>query len=80
VAYALLTGRPPCGGQTLIEKVTRIRQVAPEKPTKYQLSIPALFEGVVLKLLAKQPEERYQSAAEAVQELERVGKFSGAGE
>src|SRR5262245_2179941 len=76
-AYALLTGRPPGEGQTLIERVTRIRQVAPEKPTKYQMSVPSMFEGVVMKLLAKEPKDRYQVAAELVQELERVGKFNG---
>ncbi len=75
--YALLTGRPPCGGKTLIEKITRIRQVAPEKPTKFQMSIPSMFEGVVLKLLAKEPKDRFQTAAELVKELERVGKYSG---
>jgi serine/threonine-protein kinase len=76
-AYALLTGRPPFEGATLAEKVTRIRQTPPEKPTKYQLSIPGQFEGVVLKLLAKRPEERYQTATELLAELTRVGKFQG---
>jgi serine/threonine protein kinase len=73
-AYALLTGRPPFEGATLVEKITRIRQGSPERPTKYQLSIPAAFEGVVLKLLARAPEDRYQSAAELLRELERVGQ------
>jgi serine/threonine-protein kinase len=75
--YALLTGHAPGEGKTLIERVTRIRQVAPEKPTKYQMSIPPMFEGVVLRLLAKEPKDRYQTAVEVVKELERVGKFSG---
>jgi serine/threonine protein kinase len=75
--YALLTGHAPGEGQTLIEKITRIRQVAPEKPTKYQMSIPPMFGGVVVKLLAKEPKDRYQAAAEVVRELERVGKFCG---
>ncbi len=75
--YALLAGRPPFEGATIAEKVTRIRQVAPEKPTKYQMSIPAQFEGVVMKLLAKRPEDRYQTAAELLAELTRVGKFQG---
>ncbi len=66
--YALLTGRPPFTGTTLVEKITRIRQGTPEKPTKFQMSIPGLFEGVVLKLLAKQPEQRYQSAAALIKE------------
>ena len=75
--YALLTGRPPFEGTTLIEKITRIRQDAPVKPTKFQMSIPSAFEGAVLKLLAKRPEDRSQSAAEFVKELERIGKFNG---
>ena len=70
--YALLTGRPPFEGTTLVEKITRIRQTAPDKPTKYQMSIPAMFEGVVLKLLAKDPKDRYQTAA-------GVGQGAGAG-
>ncbi len=77
-AYALLAGRPPFEGATLAEKITRIRQGTPERPTKYQLSIPAGFEGVVLKLLARRPEDRYQSAAELVRELERVGRANRA--
>lgn len=75
--YALLTGRAPCGGTTLVEKISHIRQTVPEKPTKFQMSIPGQFEGVVLKLLAKQPDQRYQSATELVKELERVGRFNG---
>jgi serine/threonine protein kinase len=75
--YALLTGHAPGAGKTLVEKVTRIRQVVPEKPTKFQMSIPSTFEGVVMKLLAKEPKDRYQTAADLVRELERVGKFSG---
>jgi serine/threonine protein kinase len=76
-AYALLTGRPPFGGTTLVEKVSRIRQTMPEKPSKFQMSIPSQLEGVVLKLLAKRPEDRHQSATELLKELTRIGKFSG---
>jgi serine/threonine-protein kinase len=75
--YALLTGRPPFEGKTLIEQITKIRLHEPVKPSKYQMSIPPLLETVVLKLLAKKPEDRYQSAAELLRELERVGKFAG---
>jgi serine/threonine protein kinase len=75
--YALLTGRPPCAGATLVEKVKRIRQEEPEKPTRYQMSIPSGFEGVVLKLLAKRPEDRYSTATKLLEELERIGKMQG---
>jgi len=75
--YALLTGRPPFDGATLVEKITRIRKDDPVKPTKFQLSIPSAFEGAVLKMLAKRPEDRFQTAEELVAELERIGKFHG---
>jgi serine/threonine protein kinase len=74
--YALLTGHAPGEGKTLIERVTRIRQVTPEKPNTFQMSIPPMFEGVVMRLLAKEPRDRYQTAAELVKELERVGRYN----
>jgi len=75
--YALLTGRPPFEGASLVEQITKIRQHEPVKPTKYQLSIPAQFQDVVMMLLAKKPEDRYQSATAMLKELERVAKFTG---
>jgi serine/threonine protein kinase len=75
--YALLTGRPPFEGTTMIEQITKIRQHEPVKPTKYQLSIPAQFQDVVMKLLAKKPADRYQSAKDLLKDLERVAKFTG---
>lgn len=75
--YALLTGRPPFDGDTLVEKIQKIRQEEPVKPTKYQLSIPAAFEGCVLKMLAKRPDDRYQTADALLTELERISKFHG---
>lgn len=75
--YALLTGRPPFDGTSLVEKITKIRKDEPVKPTKFQLSIPSAFEGAVLKMLAKRPEDRYQTADDLLTELERIGKFHG---
>jgi serine/threonine protein kinase len=75
--YALLTGRPPFIGDSLTDTVRKIRQSDPEKPKKYQLSIPDQFEGVVLKMLSKRPEDRYQNAGDLLKELERVAKFQG---
>ena len=49
----------------------------PVKPKKFQLAIPDLLEGTVLKMMAKRPEERFQTAEELLTELERVGKLQG---
>jgi hypothetical protein len=62
----------------VVDLLTQIRDAAPEKPKKYQMAVPDLFQGLVLKLLAKRSEERYQTAKELLTDLERVGKFSGA--
>jgi serine/threonine-protein kinase len=75
--YALLTGRPPFADVSLVETITKIRKADPEKPKKYQMSIPDLFEGTVLRMLAKRPEDRYQSAADLLKDLERVAKYQG---
>jgi serine/threonine protein kinase len=79
LVYALLTGRPPFEGNSLVEKIMKIRTAPVEPPKKYQMSIPDLFQGVVLKMLAKRPEDRHQTAAELVTDLKRVGKFAGQG-
>lgn len=75
--YALLTGRPPFEGNSLVDLVQKIRTLEPVRPKKYQLSIPDLFEGVVMQMLAKRPQERQSSAKELLASLERVAKFQG---
>jgi hypothetical protein len=77
LCYQLLTGRPPFEGGSLAETITKIRREKPEDPKKYQLAIPKSYEGVVLQMLAKRPEDRYQSMAEVVRDLERVLKYQG---
>ena len=70
--YAVLTGRTPFEGSTLVEIIKNVQSATPVKPTKYQPSISAGFEEIVLKLLAKRPEERYRSAKELLTDLDRV--------
>jgi serine/threonine-protein kinase len=75
--YALLTGRPPFEVPSMVEMIQLIRSAEPIKPKKYQLSIPDLFEGTVLRMLAKRPEDRFQTPTELLKDLERVAKFNG---
>jgi serine/threonine protein kinase len=75
--YALVAGRPPFSEGSLPELIAKIRTGEPEKPKKYQMAIPDLFQGTVLKLLAKRPEDRFQTATELLADLDRVGKFAG---
>jgi hypothetical protein len=77
LVYALLTGRPPLAGPTLLETLALIRTGEPVRPRKYQLAIADLFEGVVLRMLAKRPEDRYQSADDLLIHLERAILYQG---
>lgn len=75
--YALLCGKPPFAGTSLVETITRIRTAEPVRPSNFQLGIPSTFEGAVVKLLAKKPDERYQSADDLLADLDRVAKTTG---
>jgi serine/threonine-protein kinase len=75
--YQLLTGRPPFEGGSLAETISKIRREKPEDPRKFQLAVPQAFAGVVLQMLAKRPEDRYQSMAEVLRDLERTLKYQG---
>lgn len=75
--YALLTGRPPCEGTSFHETLNKIQNDRPEPPTKYHLAIPPLFEGVVMKLLAKRPDDRFDDAQHLLRDLTNVAKYVG---
>jgi serine/threonine protein kinase len=77
LVYAALTGGPPFRGGSMPETVALIRDSDPALPTLSRPDIPAELEAVVLRLLAKQAENRYQTAAEVVQELERIAAQEG---
>jgi Protein kinase domain/Inner membrane component of T3SS, cytoplasmic domain len=77
LVYALLTGRPPFVGSSLLETLSLIRNAEPVPPKKYQLSIAGLFEGVVMKMLAKRPEDRFQTADDLLFHIDRAVKYQG---
>ncbi len=70
--YCLLTGQPPFQGFSPMETLTKIREAKLQPPRKFQLSIPAGFERIVLTMLARRPEDRYQHADQLLAELDRV--------
>ena len=75
--YALLTGRPPLKGSSFVETILKIRQEKPISPKSVVAGLPAPFEAAVMKMLAKKPEERFQSAAELLGVLEKIAKEHG---
>jgi eukaryotic-like serine/threonine-protein kinase len=69
---AMLTGRLPFEGDSLTELVMQIRQAAPERVRKFQREILGPFEAVILRMLEKRPEDRFQWAGKLSVELARV--------
>jgi serine/threonine-protein kinase len=74
--YALLTGRPPCEGLTAAESVWNIQMRDPIPPKKYHLAIPDLFEAIVLRLLAKRPDDRFADATQLMRDLDRAERYT----
>lgn len=75
--YALLTGRPPVSGDSLTELIQNVRDETPESPKKYQLAVNDLFQDIVMRLIAKEPADRFQTPADLIKELIRIGKYQG---
>ena len=75
--YRLLTGHTPAEGKNAAETILKIQNTVPTMPTKYQLSIPPLFEGLLMTTLAKKPDDRFATPTLLLKELKRVAKFQG---
>lgn len=72
VFYELLTGRKPFTGDTPNAVIYQHNYAEPRLPRDIDPAIPEHYQAVVLKCLQKDPANRYQSATELVQDLERI--------
>jgi eukaryotic-like serine/threonine-protein kinase len=72
VLYAMLTGRDPFAHVEGIAALLRAQAYEMPRPPSFAQQIPAPLERLVLKALAKRPEDRYASAAEFAAALARA--------
>lgn len=72
VLYEILTGEPPFTGDSPVAVAYQHVREDPVPPSKRHEGISADLDAVVLKALAKNPENRYQTAAEMRADLVRV--------
>lgn len=73
--YYLLTSQSPVAGGTLAEKLLRHQQAEPPPVEQFRKDVPAGLAAVLAKMLAKRPEDRYQTPAEVATALASLLKM-----
>jgi serine/threonine-protein kinase len=74
VLYELLTGEVPFSGESPVEIAMKHLSRVPAPPSSLRPEIPHDLDLVVMRALAKDPEERYQGADEMDADLARVAR------
>ena len=72
VLYEILTGDPPFVGDSPVAVAYQHVREDPVPPSQRRPDLPADLDAVVLKALTKNPDNRYQTAAEMRADLVRV--------
>lgn len=62
--YYLLAGKPPFAGGSMIEKLQRLANEAPPALSECRIDCPRELDEIVKKMLAKHPEDRFQTAGD----------------
>ena len=79
--YECAAGKPPFTGGSKIEISSKVLQVDPRKPSEVNPGIPKGLEKIILKAMAKDPNDRYQNADEILRDLRELrASLSGATE
>src|SRR5260370_23597044 len=71
IFYEMLTGALPFDAKDLREQMLHIREQDPALPKRLNESIPGELQNICLKALEKNPKDRYASANEMADDLER---------
>ncbi len=69
--YKILTGRPPVGGESLVEIKTRIIEGRVPKPSSMQKEVARPLEAICQRAMALRPQDRYATALELAHDVER---------
>src|SRR5262245_26141481 len=79
VPYQLLTNERLCVGESDFATLEKVRNVEIMPPSSYNKKIPDQLEKIVMRALAKDPEDRYQNAIDLHDDLQSflytIGEF-----
>jgi serine/threonine-protein kinase len=74
VLYEMITGVRPFAGDSLGEVCAQILTANPVAPSKLNPAVPAAFDRIISRCLAKNPDERYQSGNDLARALYLVAR------
>jgi serine/threonine protein kinase/DNA-binding response OmpR family regulator len=74
--HYLLTGRPPYEGPTLMAVLVKHRDAVVPSLRSARAEVPPALDQIFQRMLAKKPEDRFATMAEAVQALEALALVS----
>jgi serine/threonine protein kinase len=78
VLYRACTGRLPFGGKDTLSTLSALATKTPEPPDQIAPPLPRALSDLVMRLLAKDPEERPPSARDVVRAIERIERGEAA--
>jgi serine/threonine-protein kinase len=74
VLYEMATGKAPFAGDSPVSIAYKHVKEEPAPPTSINPAVPAGFEAIIMKAMAKEPVGRYQTAAELGSDLLRFSR------
>jgi serine/threonine protein kinase/formylglycine-generating enzyme required for sulfatase activity len=80
--YAMITGKRPFTGSSVMDIMKKHIDEAPNSPREYNrdnnlpdVAVP--IEQIILQMMAKKPEERFQSAEDVIEAIDRFMRAEG---
>lgn len=80
VLYEMMTGKLPFNHENPVSVAIMHMQQKPEPPRNLVLSIPAALEEVCLKAMSKEQAQRFQTAGEMLEGLQKIQSNQGVAE
>ena len=77
--YFLLTGRPPFEGRSALEILSKQEEEPVTPPEQLVKGMPGSLSAIILKMLARRPEERFGNLGEVIEALEGFLGVAGTG-
>jgi len=74
VLYCLVTGRPPFQAAVALETLRQVIESDPVSPRVLNSAVPRDLETIIAKCLEKSPEQRYSTAADLSDDLQRFSE------